>query len=158
MALALVTFFSANAFAEFSLTCPEMYERTILSKERKKDKASKLSYDLGTAGFIISFGGSVPVTVGLLLPAVALSVYAGADSREQKVFDLADEGSKRLARLEKQARKKINKNINQEEIAAIVEEGLTSGVFCRQFPHLYTPKQVKNHVLSSLKMKYLKQY
>jgi hypothetical protein len=152
--IALVSLFSVNAFAEFSLTCPEMYARTIISKERKKDKAGRLSYDLSVGAFITSFGGAAPVTVGLLLPAVALSIYSGADSREQKVMDLSEEGSRRLAKLEKKARKKINKDITQEEIAAIVEDGLVSGTFCRQFPHLYTPKEVKDYVMRSLKMKH----
>jgi hypothetical protein len=45
--IALVSLFSVNAFAEFSLSCPEMYARTIISKERKKDKAAKISHSSG---------------------------------------------------------------------------------------------------------------
>ena len=151
--IALVSLFSVNAFAEFSLSCPEMYARTIISKERKKDKAARLSHDLSVGAFITSFGAA-PVAAGLLLPAVALSIYSGADSREQKVLDLADEGSRRIAKLEKKAKKKISKDITQEEIADIVSEGLISGTFCREFPHLYTPSEVKDYVMRSLKQKH----
>ncbi|GEM_PF-2579180 len=154
IAFTVLSLFSFNAFAEFSLNCSEMYERTIISKDIKKERASKLSYDLSTAAFITSFGGSAPVTLGLLLPAIGLSIYSGADPKEQKVIDLSEEGSRRLARLQKKARKKISKDISQEEIAQIVQEGLESGVFCHRFPHLYTPKEVKNHVMTSLKYKY----
>lgn len=153
--LTMATLFSVNAFAEFSLTCPQMYARTIISKEIKKHKAGQLGAELSMGALVTSFGGSAPVTLGLLLPAVALTIYSDTDSREQKVMDLSNEGSRRLAKLEKKAKKKINKDITKEEIASIVEEGLVSGTFCSDFPHLYTPGEVKDYVMKSLKMKYL---
>ncbi len=152
--LTLASLFSVNAFAEFSLTCPEMYERTIIAKERKKERAGDTANTLGWGMLLFSFGAA-PVAVGLLLPTVALSVYSEANPKEAKVVDLSYEGSRRLERLTKKARKKINSKIDQEEIAQIVQEGMSSGLYCQGFPHLYTPKEVKEHVLRTLEMKYL---
>ena len=153
-AFALMSFFSVSAFAEFSLTCPEMYARTIISKERRDNKNKKLAHDLYGGSIVAMFTGSAPLTLGLLLPATVISIAADIDSKEVRVMDLASEGSRRLERLTKKAKKKINKDISQEEIVAIVEEGLVSGAFCEGFPDLKRPNEVKRYVLNVLEFKY----
>ena len=154
IAFTLMSLFSFSAFADFSLTCPEMYARTIHKKHRSKKKLDHLSNDLAAAAFVTSFGGSVPFTLGLLLPAITLDLIAGAKPKEEKVLDLAEEGSRRLSRLTKKAQKKISKDITQEEISDIVLEGLVAGTYCQDFPDLYSPSDVKEHVMWKLRNKY----
>lgn len=154
IAFALMSLFSLNAFAEFSLTCPQMYALTVQKKHRGKKKLSHLSDDLATAAFVTSFGGSAPFTLGLILPAVTLNIIAGAKPREEKVLDLSEEGTRRLASLAKKARKKISKDITEEEIAEIVQQGLSDGTYCQDFPDLYSPGDVKDHVFWKLRNKY----
>lgn len=154
--LVLITILSAisfNSFAQFSLSCPEMYQKTMVAKEIKKDRAYKLGMNTNRVAFVTSFGLPV-VGLALFAPGVALNIYSAIDSKEDRVLRLADEGSRELAKLSKKLQKKINSNISEEEILEIVKENLDSGLFCQDFPHLFSPKEVKDHVEAVLRQKY----
>lgn len=145
--------FSFNSFAQFSLSCPEIYQKTLVAKEIKKSKAAKIASNAGKVAFVTSFGLPI-VGLALFAPAAALGIYSEIDSKEQRVMRLADEGSHELAKLSWKLQKKINSNISEEEIMVIVKDHLESGFYCQDFPHLFSPKEVKEHVEAVLKQKY----
>jgi uncharacterized membrane protein YjfL (UPF0719 family) len=151
--IAALSAFSFNSFAQFSLTCPEIYERIIISKQIKKNKVGNLTNDIGLGGLLI--GLSAP-TVGLsiLAGAVGMSVYIELPSREEKVLVLKEEGSRQLKRLTKNLQKKISSEISPDEVMQIIQEGLESGRYCQNFPDLAKRKEVKRHVSSVLSLKY----
>lgn len=145
--------FSFNSFADFSLSCTEIYARTMHAKDAKKRRAERVANDFKAASFITTLGAPI-VGVSLLAPAIGLDIYASIDSKEEKVLDLANEETRRLNRFAKSLRKKISTDITSEEIVDLVAHGLTSGEFCQDFPHLYSPKDVKRYVQAKLKEKY----
>lgn len=150
---AALSIFSFNSFAEFSLTCPDIYQRTMLSKEAKKERAGRISNDLGKGAFIISLGAPA-VGLALLVPAVGLSVYSSVDSKEDRVLQIMEEGNRNLIKLTKKLQKKVSSDISADEVLDVVKRGLESGLFCQEFPHLYSPKEVKEHVEAVMKSKY----
>lgn len=151
--ISALSVFSFNSFAQFSLSCPEIYQKTMVAKEIKKDKAERIGSNSGKVAFVTSFGLPA-VGLALFAPAIALNIYAATDSKEEKVLALIDEGSRELGRFSKKLQKRINSNISEEEILEIVKENLESGLFCQEFPHLYSPKEVKEHVEQVLRLKY----
>ena len=151
--LGVLSVFSLNSFADFSLTCPDIYQRTMLAKEKKKEKAGRISNDLGKGAFFISLGAPA-VGLALLVPAVGLSVYSSVDSKEDRVLQIMEEGNRHLVKLTKRLQKKVSSDITADEVLGIVRDGLDSGLFCQQFPHLYSPKEVKEHVTEVMKLKY----
>lgn len=151
--ISALSVFSFNSFAQFSLSCPEIYQKTMVSKEIKKNKAERIGSNTGKVAFVTSFGLPA-VGLALFAPAIALNIYAASDSREEKVLALIDEGSRELEKFSKKLQKRINSNISEEEILEIVKENLESGFFCQDFPHLYSPKEVKEHVEKVLRLKY----
>jgi hypothetical protein len=152
---ALITILSSNSYANFSLSCPQIYEKVMVSKNIKKNKAENIGYQLNGAGVVMSLGGAPLLTALLLLPASGLIVYSAFSPKEEKVLNLAEESSHELEKLTKKLRKEIHPDITEQDILSIVEEGLVSGTFCWDFPKLKGPKQIRKHVAEILKEKYL---
>lgn len=151
--MALLSTISFNSFAQFSLSCPEIYERIMVSKEIKKKKVGDMTDDVGLGGLLI--GLSAPgVGLGILAGAVGMSVYSELPSREEKVLAMKEEGSRQLQRFTKSLQKKVSSDISSEEVLEIIKDGLESGVYCRNFPHLANRSDVKEHVREILKLKY----
>lgn len=153
MVIAALSIFSFNSFAEFSLSCPDVYQKTMLSKAAKKKKAGRISSDLGKGAFFISLGAPA-VGVALLVPAIGLSVYSDLPSKEERVLRILEEGNRNLVKLTKKLQKKVSSDVTAEEVLGVVRDGLDSGLFCQEFPHIYSPKEVKEHVEEVLKSKY----
>lgn len=153
MLIAALSVFSFNSFAEFSLSCPDIYQRTMLAKEVKKRKAGKIANNLGTGAFFVSLGAPV-VGVAMLVPTLGLSIYSDAPSKEERVLRILQDGNRHLVKLTKKLRKNVSTDISAEEVLGIVRDGLDSGLFCQDFPHIYTPSDVKEHVEEVLKEKY----
>lgn len=151
--ISALSIFSMNSFAGFSLTCPEIYQRVMVAKEIKKDKASRVAYATNAAALVSSL--SIPVIgVVMLAPGVALNIYSAIDSKEDRILRLSKEGGRELSRLTKKLQKSINANISEEEVMEVVQQGLESGHYCVAFPDLFTPKEVKEHVEKVLEYKY----
>jgi hypothetical protein len=151
--LAVLSAFSFNSFAQFSLTCPEIYERTMISKEIKKNKVGNMTDDLSLGGLLI--GLSAPaVGLGIMAGAVGMTIYSELPSREEKVLGMKEEGSRQLRKFTKDLQKKISSDISSDEVMQIIKDGLESGVYCRNFPHLASRSEVKEHVRGILKLKY----
>lgn len=151
--MAVLSAISFNSFAQFSLSCPEIYERVMISKEIKKKKIGDLTDDIGLGGLLI--GLSTPgVGLGIMAGAVGMSIYSELPSREEKVLAMKEEGSRQLQKFTKSLQKKVSSDITSEEIMEIVKDGLESGVYCRNFPHLASRSEVKEHVREILKLKY----
>lgn len=153
LVLAVLSMFSFNSFAEFSLSCADVYQRTMLSKEAKKRKAGRISNNLGGAAFFVTLGAPV-VGVAMLVPTIGLSVYSDLPSREERVLRILDEGNRQLVKLTKKLRKNVSTDVTAEEVLGIVRDGLDSGLFCQDFPHIYSPSDVKEHVEDVLRQKY----
>lgn len=153
MVIAALSIFSFNSFAEFSLSCPDIYQKTMLSKEAKKRKAGRIGSDLGKGAFFISLGAPA-VGLALLVPAAGLQVYSDLPSKEERVLGVLEEGNRQLVKLTKKLQKKVSSDVTADEIIGIVRDGLESGQFCQDFPHIYSPSDVKEHVEAVLKSKY----
>lgn len=151
--IAALGVFSFNSFAEFSLTCPDIYQKTMLSKEAKKRKAGRISTNLGRGSFFISLGAPA-VGLALLVPTVGLSFYSNSASREERVLRILDEGNRSLVKLTKKLQKKVSSDVTADEVLGVVRDGLESGLFCQDFPHIYSPSEVKEHVEEVLRSKY----
>lgn len=149
----LLTVFSFNSFAQFSLSCPEIYQKTFTAKEIKKNKASKLSNNFSTLSLL---GLIAMPEVGLTLIGASLvaGTYSVIPSKEDRALRLADEGSKQLKRLTKKLQNKVNADITEEEVLRTVQEGLDSGEFCRNFPDLYSARDIKKYVTNVMKTNY----
>lgn len=153
MIATVLSIFTVNAFADFSLSCPDIYQKTMQSKNSKKRKAGRVGHDLGQSAFIISFGAPV-VGLALLAPSVGLSIYSELPSKEEKILRITEEGNRHLLKFTKHLQKKISSDITSEEVIGIVRDGLDSGLFCQDFPELYSPSEVKDHVRDVMKLKY----
>jgi hypothetical protein len=149
----LLTVFSFNSFAQFSLSCPEIYQKTFNHKEIKKERASDLSQNFSTASLL----GLVALPeIGLALIGASLvsGTYSVIPSTEARVLSLVDEGSRQLRRLTKKLQKNVNKDISEQEVLAVIQQGLESGLFCQNFPDLYNARQVKKHVTNVMRSNY----
>ena len=153
MVIAVLSIFSFNSFADFSLSCPEIYQKTMLAKEAKKRKAGRIGNQLGQGSFFVALAAPA-VGVAMLVPTIGLSVYSNSASKEERVLNILEEGNRHLVKLTKKLRKNVNTDISADEVLKIVTDGLESGLFCQDFPHIYSPSEVKDHVEDVLKEKY----
>lgn len=151
--IAALSVFSFNSFAEFSLSCPDIYQKTMMSKAVKKKKAGRIANNMGTGTFFVTLAAPV-VGVSMLVPTIALSVYSDLPSKEERVLRIIEEGNRHLARLTKKLQKKVSSDVTADEVQEILKDGLESGLFCQDFPHIYSPSEVKEHVEDVLKSKY----
>lgn len=151
--IGMLSTFSFNSFAQFSLTCPEIYERIMISKEIKKNKVGNLGEELSVGGFLMGLGAPA-VGLTILAGSVGASVYANTKSREERVMELKEEGSRELKKLTRKLQKKISSDITSEEIMEIVQGGLTDGLYCQNFPEIANKKFVERHVQMILREKY----
>lgn len=150
----ILTVFSFNSFAQFSLSCPEIYQKILIHKDIKKDKASKLSNNFSGLS-ILGLMAMPEVGLTLIGASIVAGTYSIIPSKEERVMNLAEEGSKQLERLTKKLQKKINAEITEEEVLRIVQQGLDSGYFCKDFPELYSAQDIKKHVTNVMKANYL---
>jgi len=150
----LLTIVSFNALADFSLSCPEIYQKILVHKEMKKNRAGNLSSNF--SGFS-ALGLIAFPELGLTLmgASIVAGTYSVIPSKEDRAMRLAEEGSKQLKRLTKKLKTKISPNITEEDVLRTVQQGLDSGFFCRNFPDLYSASDIKNHVTNVLKAQYL---
>ncbi len=153
IAVGLLSLFTLNAFADFSLSCPEIYVRTVNAKEKSREKAHRVANEMNTTVFVSAFVNPV-LFLSLAGTTVGLELYSASSSREEKVTRLMNEGDKHLLKLTKKLQKNISPDISKEEVLDLVREGLNSGLFCQKFPHLYSLKEMKQHLEISLKAKY----
>jgi hypothetical protein len=153
IAASLLSLFTINAFADFSLSCPEIYVRTVNAKERSRDKAHRIVNDMGSAVFFSAFVNPI-LFFSLAGTSVGLELYAISSSREEKITRLMNEGDKHLIKLTKKLQKKISPEITKEEVLDLVRDGLNSGLYCQNFPHLYSLSDMKEHLEITLKAKY----
>ncbi|MFP5386947.1 MAG: hypothetical protein ACLGHN_12770 [Bacteriovoracia bacterium] len=150
----ILSIFSMNSFASFSLSCPEIYKRIIDSKTLKKEKAETTGYYLNSFALSASAMGAPLVTAALSIPAIVLISYSSFTPREEKALAYAEEDSRALIRLTKKLQKKIHPDIHEQEIIELVQNGLDSGEFCMDFPDLMSPREVRKYVESQLREKY----
>ncbi len=146
--------FSLNTFADFSLTCPEIYRKTLIHKDLTSRKINNVAYKATQVSTLLLLSGN-PLVFAALAPAIVVAGYTkNHSSKEQRIDDLMSEGNRRLERLTKKLQKNISSDINEEEIVSLIEDGMKSGLFCKRFPELYSPKDVKEYVKKSLELKY----
>jgi hypothetical protein len=149
----LLTAFSFNAFSSSSLSCHEMYIKTMNHKNKIKNKVDRINNS--SPGLLIVVPAINPVAgLALLGAAIGAEIYATTPSKEEKILKLSSESSKKLDRFVKKLQKDISCEITENEVKAIISEGLESGVYCQDFPVLYSVKDVKNHVRRQLIQKY----
>ena len=145
--------FTFNVFASSSLSCHEMYIKTMNHKNIKKEKVDRINN--ASPGLLIVVPAINPVAgLTLLGAAIGAEIYASTPSKEEKILRMASEGSKKLDRFIKKLQKDISCEISENEVKAIISEGLESGVYCQDFPVLYSVKDVKDHVKRQLIQKY----
>jgi hypothetical protein len=149
----LLSVFSLNSFADFSLSCPEIYQKILTDKEMKKEAASKLSNRLSGLSLV---GLIAMPEVGLALIGASLvsGTYSAIPSKEERAMSLVEEGSRQLERLTKDIQKNISKDITEQEVLGVIQEGLDSGLYCQNFPELYGRRDIKKQVTSELKVRY----
>ncbi len=149
----LLTAFSFNAFSSSSLSCHEMYIKTMNHKNNIKNKVNRINNS--SPGLLIVVPSINPVAgLALLGAAIGAEIYATTPSKEEKILKLSSESSKKLDRFVKKLQKDISCEITENEVKAIISEGLESGVYCQDFPVLYSVKDVKKHVKRQLVQKY----
>jgi hypothetical protein len=153
MLIGIISVFSFHSFAQFSLTCPEIYERVMISKQIQKKKASDLADDLSLGGLLIGLTAPA-VGLGILATSAGAFIYGESMSKEERVLALKEEGSRQLEKLTKKLRKKISSEITSDEILEIIQGGLVDGLYCRDFPKLASKRVVEDHVSETLKLKY----
>ena len=151
--LTTLSLFSLNSFADFSLSCPDIYQRIMHSKEVKKRKAARVAHDLGNGAFFMSLGSPV-IGLSLLVPTLGLSIYSDLPSKEERVLRITEEGNRHLIQFTKHLQNKISSDITSDEVLGVIRDGLDSGLFCQDFPHIYSAGEVKDHVKSVMKSKY----
>jgi hypothetical protein len=149
----LLTAFSFNAFSSSSLNCHEMYIKTMNHKNKIKNKIDSINN--ASPGLLIVVPAINPVAgLTLLGAALGAEIYATTPSKEEKILRLTSESNKKLDRFVKKLQKDISCEISENEVKAIIIEGLDSGVYCQDFPVLYSVRDVKNHVKRQLILKY----
>jgi hypothetical protein len=149
----LLTAFSLNAFSSSSLSCQEMYIKTMNHKNKIKNKVDRINNS--SPGLLLVVSAVNPVAgITYLGAAIGAEIYATTPSKEEKILRLSSESSKKLDRFVKKLQKDISCEITENEVKAIISEGLDSGVYCQDFPVLYSVKDVKNHVKRQLIQKY----
>ncbi len=149
----LLTAFSFNAFSSSSLSCHEMYIKTMNHKNKIKNKVDRINNS--SPGLLLVVSAVNPVAgITYLGAAIGAEIYATTPSKEEKILRLSSESSKKLDRFVKKLQKEISCEITENEVKAIISEGLESGVYCQDFPVLYSVKDVKNHVKRQLIQKY----
>jgi hypothetical protein len=153
MLASLLTAFSFNAFSSSTLSCHEMYIKTMNHKNNIKNKVNRINNS--SPGLLIVVPSINPVAgLALLGAAIGAEIYATTPSKEEKILKLSSESSKKLDRFVKKLQKDISCEITENEVKAIISEGLESGVYCQDFPVLYSVKDVKKHVKRQLVQKY----
>ena len=150
--LAALSAFSFNSFAQFSLSCPEIYVKVMQAKEQRKERIAHHSQIL-TANGILLGAWLPPVGMALLSGALGGTIYGAIPAKETKVLDLA-EGDRQLERFTKSLQKNISSDISENEVMEIIKEGIESGHYCRNFPDLANRREVKRHVRSVLSLQY----
>ncbi len=145
--------FTFNVFASSSLSCHEIYIKTMNHKNLKKEKVDRLNN--ASPGLMIVVP-AINAVAGLTLlgAAVGAEIYANTPSKEEKILRLSSESNKLLKRFIKKLQKDISCDITEDEVKAIVLEGLESGKYCEGFPVLYNVRDVKKHVRQILLKKY----
>jgi hypothetical protein len=153
MLASLLTAFSFNAFSSSTLSCHEMYIKTMNHKNKIKNKIDRMNN--ASPGLLIVVPAINPVAgLTLLGAALGAEIYATTPSKEEKILKLSSESSKKLDRFVKKLQKDISCEITESEVKAIISEGLESGVYCEDFPNLYSVQDVKKHVKRQLIQKY----
>ena len=143
-----------SAQAQEIPSCHEIYARDLAAKTHKKERALKIGSDIYTSSLILMWTGSLPLTAGAMLVGGSLALYGNIDSSAQKIDELQQEGSSRLMRLTRKMQKNVNSHITEDEIVAIVKDGLESGLFCENLPKLYSASKIKKHIQNVLEQKY----
>lgn len=151
-------------------TCLEQYQKTVQRKhefrqtwshEFKKDAEQSAKF----AGVLITLS-AIPVLAPFTLPVAALDVAGGFVSAGiHLAFELSDKHMGERQALEYEAdpemekgylkrtlrkAKKINPNIQAQDVATIIENGFESGDFCKNSNKLYKPKQIQAYVLERI--------
>ncbi len=153
MLASLLAVFSFHAFSSSSLSCHEMYIKTMNHKNKIKNKVDRINNS--SPGLLIVVPAINPVAgLTLLGAAIGAEIYATTPSKEEKILRLTSESNKKLDRFVKKLQKDISCEITENEVKAIIIQGLDSGVYCQDFPVLYSVKDVKNHVKRQLIQKY----
>lgn len=154
IAALLIASFSFNSFAQFSLSCPEIYQRIVQKKEARKSSSNVSS----GAGAVFIAVPVTPVSVGIFVGIGALLAYKSyANGKEMRAIRISNEDSRQFNKFVKKLQKKINPDITADEVHGIVEEGFNDGVYCQNFPDLYTEGDIKRHVKNILVERYPKE-
>lgn len=154
--LSLMISFSslASEMESQSLTCAEIYAQELQKKTEHKQKM----YDRGAELYVGSIGlmvfGRVELVAAALAIGAGMSMYGSIEPNEQKVMELQQEGSKILRKLVKKMQKKVNPNITQEEVISIISANIESGLYCQNYPKLYTARKISKHVEKILREQY----
>jgi hypothetical protein len=89
-----------------------------------------------------------------ILPNTGATNYSLSLAAAFSTYDLKTEGSKSLRQFTKKMQKEISQDITQKEIADIVDQGIESGLFCRNYPKIDSPHEIKEHVQNVLTINY----
>jgi hypothetical protein len=144
---------SFNAFAEFSLDCPQIYDRVMRDKWEKKERVNIQSGVIGLGGVATAFL-TPPVGLAIFAVSFGMSTYSFLPSKEERTLHLAKAGTRELSRFTRSLQKSISPDITQHEVTELVNSGLDSGLFCADFPKLASVRDIKKHVRETLKAKY----
>jgi hypothetical protein len=176
--IGLVVFATISAFAQDvkTFTCQGIYESAMKQDIAKAERYNKKFNRVGTvtvggspdtlnSGLTImgalagAMGGAAiglgaPVTiplffVGALTPQV-ISMIVNAPNKEEKALELLDESTKRLDRFTKRMQRKISKDITNEDIIKLTQNGFDNGYFCSELPKLKSPAEIRKYVKNRL--------
>lgn len=154
--LALIISFSslASDLGPQSLTCAEIYAQELQKKTEYKQRIYQRGADIYVGSLGLMVFGRVELVAAALAIGGGMSLYGSIEPNEQKVMDLQQEGSKILRKLVKKMQKKINPNITQEEVISIISSNIESGLYCQDYPKLYTARKISKHVEKILREQY----
>lgn len=156
LSLVLLASFSLKAQTTgMDRDCSEAYIVKAAFAENKEDRLREKGANIYSLSLVALLTGNPYIVSGFLLTGGAITLYAGVhDAQEIRANDLQMEGSRRLVRFTKKMKRTISRDITEEEVHSIVEDGMTTGLFCQNYPKLDSPKQIKNHVKAVLQTRY----
>jgi len=176
--IGLVVFATISAFAQDVkiFTCQGIYESSMKQDIAKAERYNKNfnrvgavtvggSPDTLNSGLTImgalagAMGGAAiglgaPVTiplffVGALTPQV-VSIVVNSPNREERALELLNESTKRLNRFTKRMQRQISRDITNEDIIKLTQNGFDNGFFCSELPKLMSPAEIRKYVKNKL--------
>lgn len=145
----ILSMFSLNSFANFSLSCPEIYQKIIVHQEIKQNRLGDVSSNLSALS-LMSLIAVPELGLALMGASLASGAYGNIPTKEQRAMSLTQEGSRQIKRFTKKLQKNIDVGITEDEVIGIIDEGLNSGLYCSNFPDLYSRREIKKHVRTVL--------